>query len=284
MQGFWPIVVGTGLTLNDAQTTGKLSDVAREVLDILWTVQLADGGWKWPHCDYAPLEIDDHYGVTLAALTVGIAPGGYAETRRLARASKLRTYLKNNPPKSLHHRAMIAWCSIRVDGIATPEQRKQTLAELLALQLDDGGWSTAGFLKDWKVLARKDGQPLATATSDGYGTGFVIVVARELGIPADDPRLARGIAWLLSNQPRAASGLLAPRSTTVATLSPTRAVPSTYSPCRLAASCLADLSAPPNRTDSAVKHEITIVFESTRVCRDRRRGGDRWQPGERRGF
>ncbi len=200
-QGFYPIVIGAGLTFNDAQTTGKLSEVAREVLDIMWTVQREDGGWKWPHCDYAPLEIDDHYGVTLAALTVGIAPGGYAETPQ-ARAGleKLRMYFQNNPPKSLHHRAMLAWCSIRVDGIATKEQRDQALAELLALQLDDGGWSTAGFLTDWKGLARSDGQPLATKTSDGYGTGLVIVIARELGVPADDRRLARGIDWLLAHQ------------------------------------------------------------------------------------
>src|SRR5205823_5777364 len=81
-QGFWPVVVGTGLTFNDVQSTGKLSEVAREVLDIMWTVQREDGGWRWPHCDYAPLEIDDHYGVTLVALTVGIAPGSYAETTR----------------------------------------------------------------------------------------------------------------------------------------------------------------------------------------------------------
>jgi squalene-hopene/tetraprenyl-beta-curcumene cyclase len=200
-QGFWPIVVGAGLTFNDAQTTGKLSAVAREVLDIMWTVQREDGGWKWPHCNYAPLEIDDHYGVTLAALTVGIAPGGYAKTPP-ARAGleKLRTYLQNNPPKSLHHRAMLAWCSVRVDGIVTQQQRNETLAELLALQLDDGGWSTAGFLTDWQGLARKDGQPLATTTSDGYGTGLVIVIARELGLPADDRRLTRGIDWLLANQ------------------------------------------------------------------------------------
>ena len=95
---------------------------------------------------------------------------------------------------------MLAWASVRVDGIATPEQRDQTLAELLARQLDDGGWSTAGLLTDWKGLAREDGRPLATTTSDGYGTGFVIVVARELGVPADDPRLERGISWLLANQ------------------------------------------------------------------------------------
>jgi len=124
---------------------------------------------------------------------------GYAETPR-ARAGleKLRMYLKNNPPKSLHHRAMIAWCSVRIDGIATQAERNQTLADLLTLQLDDGGWSTSALLTDWQP--RGDGQPLETATSDGYGTGFVIVVARELGVPADDRRLTRGIDWLLANQ------------------------------------------------------------------------------------
>jgi len=95
---------------------------------------------------------------------------------------------------------MLAWGSTRVDGIATEEQRNQTLTELLALQLDDGGWPTAGLLTDWKGLARSDGQPLDTKTSDGYGTGFTIVIARELGVPADDPRLRRGIAWLHANQ------------------------------------------------------------------------------------
>lgn len=197
-QGFWPVVVGAGLTINDAQATGKLSDVAREVLDIVWTVQRADGGWKWPHCDYAPLEIDDHYGVTLAALAVGIAPDRYAETPQ-ARAGleKLRVYLKNNPPKSLHHRAMLAWCSVRLAGIATPADRDRALSDLLALQRDDGGWSTASFLSDWKEL---EPSPVALKASDGYGTGFVIVVARELGVSADDPRLKRGIEWLLTHQ------------------------------------------------------------------------------------
>ncbi len=199
--GFWPIVVGTGLTFNDAQTTGRLSDVAREVLDMMWTVQRADGGWNWPDCDYAPMEIDDHYGVTIAALSVGIAPGDYAQTpQSRAGLEKLRVYFANNPPKSLHHRAMLAWCSIRIDGIATEEQRQRTLSELLALQLDDGGWSTASFLTDWKGLARDDGKPLDTKTSDSYGTGMVIVIARELGVPADDARLQRGINWIHTHQ------------------------------------------------------------------------------------
>ncbi len=200
-QGFWPIVVGTGLTFNDLQSTGGLSPVAREVLDIMWTVQRADGGWKWPHCDYAPMEIDDHYGVTVALLTVGVAADNYQKTPQAqAGLEKVREYLKNNPPKSLHHRAMLAWCSVRVDGIASAQQRHTTLEELLALQLDDGGWSTSSFLTDWHGLERNDGQPMDTKTSDGYGTGLVLVIARELGVPADDARLQRGIDWLRTNQ------------------------------------------------------------------------------------
>ena len=33
-----------------------------------------------------------------------------------------------------------------------------------------------------------------------HATGFAIVVGRELGVSSDDPRLRRGIDWLLSNQ------------------------------------------------------------------------------------
>ena len=78
---------------------------------------------------------------------------------------------------------------------------------LLALQLEDGGWSTSGFLTDWKGLARDDGQPLDTQTSDGYGTGLVIVIARELGVPADDIRLRRHPMDTRQPARRAACGL-----------------------------------------------------------------------------
>ena len=39
--------------------------------------------------------------------------------------------------------------------------------------------------------------PLA---SDGYATGFAIYVARQAGVPAEDKRLQRGIAWLKAHQ------------------------------------------------------------------------------------
>lgn len=200
-QGFWTIVVGAGLTFNDLQTTGKLSDVSRSVLDLMWTVQRADGGWRWPDCDYAPLEIDDHYGVTLAAVIVGLAPDDYAKTGAAVEGlNQLRSYLQNNPPKSLHHRLMIAWASKRIDGIAGKRDRDAALEELLALQLEDGGWSTSGFLNDWKDLEQEEGRPLQTGVSDGYGTGFAMILSRELSLPAEDPRLQKAVKWVQTNQ------------------------------------------------------------------------------------
>ncbi len=195
------VVIAAGLVFNDVQTTGKLHSITRQALDLMWTVQREDGGWKWPQCGWPPMECDEHYGVTLAALIVGIAPDGYAETESARQGlEKIRAFLNSNPPMSLHHRAMIAWASRRVEGLASNRQRAKTVDELLALQLPDGGWSTPGLLADWKDLTRKDGKPHDTATSDAYATGFVLVVARELGVPSKDPRLGRGVDWLLKNQ------------------------------------------------------------------------------------
>jgi squalene-hopene/tetraprenyl-beta-curcumene cyclase len=195
------VVVAAGLTFNDLQTTGRLQPITRRALRVMWDSQRDDGGWTWHKAGYPPTESDDHYGVTLAALITGIAPDRYVETEEARRGlEKVRAFLKNNPPLSLHHRAMIAWASCHVDDLMNDQQRAKTLDELLALQRPDGGWSTPGLLADWKDFKRLDGKPQDTKTSDAYATGFVIVVARELGVSSDNPRLRRGIDWLLSNQ------------------------------------------------------------------------------------
>ncbi|NNE92332.1 MAG: squalene--hopene cyclase [Verrucomicrobiales bacterium] len=196
-----PVVVSTALVFNDLQTTGKMGPTTRESLDTMWKTQREDGGWKWAKCGWAPMEIDDHFGVTLAALTVGLAPENYAETEA-ARAglAKMRTYLENHPPKSLHHRVMIAWASLRVPDLMEAAEREAVLGEMLGIQLPDGGWSTPGFLADWKEYERKDGKPHDPKTSDAYGTGLALIFAREMGKPAADPALQRGVVWLKSNQ------------------------------------------------------------------------------------
>jgi squalene-hopene/tetraprenyl-beta-curcumene cyclase len=185
------------LAFNDAATTGKLHPVTRKALERMWTRQRDDGGFEWINCGWPPMESDNHFGATMAAVGVGVAPEAYAQSDAAkAGMEKLRGYLRANPGPTLHHRAMVLWAASFVDGILTTDERNAVTSELFAKQHDDGGWGLAT-LGDWK---RSDGLEQDTASSDGYGTGFVIYVLRRAGLPADDERLQKGITWLKKNQ------------------------------------------------------------------------------------
>jgi squalene-hopene/tetraprenyl-beta-curcumene cyclase len=185
------------LAFNDAKTTGKLHPLTRKALDRMWTLQQKDGGFKWLKCGWPPMESDDHFGVTFAALGVGVAPEKYAETPAAkAGLEKIRGYLKSNPAPTAHHRAMVLWASTYVDNLMTDEEKKACIDELLSLQRSGGGWGLAA-LGDWK---RADRKPQDKESSDGYGTGFVIYVLRRAGVPASHPKIVAGIKWLQTNQ------------------------------------------------------------------------------------
>jgi squalene-hopene/tetraprenyl-beta-curcumene cyclase len=185
------------LAFNDAQATGKLHPATRKALDRMWTVQRKDGGFNWLKCRWPPMESDDHYGATFAAIGVGVAPEEYAETPTAkAGMEKLRAYLKANPPPTVHHKAMVLWASTYVDGLLTDAEKKAAIDELLSLQRSGGGWGLAA-LGDWK---RSDKKPQDKESSDGYGTGFVIYVLRRAGVPATQPKIAAGVKWLQTNQ------------------------------------------------------------------------------------
>jgi len=191
------VMVASVLAQNDAQTTGKLHTITRRALDRMWTAQREDGGFTWMASNEPPSEIDDHYGVTMAAIGVGAAPDDYSRTAAAQQGlEKIRSYLRSNPPENMHHRAMRLLASLRVDGIMTEDDRKRVVEDLLALQKPDGGWGLAT-LGNWE---RADGAPQDMETSDGYGTGFAVYVLRRAGVPADDPRIQRGIAWLKTHQ------------------------------------------------------------------------------------
>jgi squalene-hopene/tetraprenyl-beta-curcumene cyclase len=165
----------------------------------MWTVQREDGAWRWPTgCAWPPMESDEHYGVTLAAIAVGTAPEGYIKTPAAQEGlAKIRAWLKKNPPPDVHHKAMILWGALSgVDGLMTADEQKAVVKELLAAEIPGGGWSFAD-LYPW---SRGDGKDQILGKSDGYGTGFVIFILRKAGVPASDPAIQRGIAWLKSNQ------------------------------------------------------------------------------------
>ncbi len=191
------VATAAALAYNDSLTTKKLHPVTKTALDRIWTVQQKDGGIKWLKCAWPPMENDDHYGVTLALLAVGVAPEGYAKTPQAQKGvAGLLRWLKANPPENSHHQAMLLWASIHLDGVQTKAQQQAAIKELLAKQLPDGGWS-ASSLGNWK---RGDKTEQALNTSDGYGTGFTVFLLRQAGVPASDPAIAKGVSWLKSNQ------------------------------------------------------------------------------------
>jgi squalene-hopene/tetraprenyl-beta-curcumene cyclase len=191
------VVAAMGLAVSDADGGGKLHPLTRKALDRMWTVQKPNGGWDWLKCGWPPMESDDYYGATIALLATGRAPENYASTPAAQEGiRKVREYLGKNAPPSLHHKGMLFWASKHIEGLMTAEEQKKTVDELLALQRPDGGWGVASFLP-WK---RADGKEQDLAASDGYGTGYVIHLARLGGIPATDERIAKGIAWLKANQ------------------------------------------------------------------------------------
>ncbi len=191
------VATAAALAFNDAATTGKLHPLTRTALDRMWTVQQKEGGWNWLKCNWPPMESDDHYGVTLAAIAVGVAPDDYAATPMAQQGLvSIRRYLQANPPPTLHHQAMLLWASSYLPELQSNEEKAATVAQLLALQKSDGGWGLAT-LGNWQ---REDQEPQDLETSDGYGTGFVLFVLRRSGMaPAEKP-LQRGLQWLKSHQ------------------------------------------------------------------------------------
>lgn len=191
------VAAAAALAYNDAATTGHLHETTRAALERMWTLQKADGGWSWLKCDWPPMESDDHYGVTLAAIAVGAAPDGYASSEDAQKGLLgIRRWLAENPPPTMHHRAMLLWAASYLPDLLTADEQQETVRQLLDLQKSDGGWGLAT-LGNW---SREDETPQDTVSSDGYGTGFVLFVLRRSGLPASAEPAQRAVAWLKTHQ------------------------------------------------------------------------------------
>jgi len=207
------VATAAALAFNDAASTGKLHPLTRATLDRMWAIQRPDGAWNWFDCNLPPMEDDDYYGTALAAVAIGHAPDNYKSTEAAQKGiDRLRGYLRATPAPHLHHRALLMWASMGLDGLIDAKERERTIAELLTKQRPDGGWSLTSLGR----FERRDGTPNPEdAPGDGYGTGYVIHVLRQSGMPADAEPIRRGIAWLKTHQ--RVSGRWFTRSPTVNT-------------------------------------------------------------------
>lgn len=196
--GTYVVVTALALAFHDRQRGGELHPATRAALDRMWKGQRPTGEWDWLKCNWPPMEHDDYYGATLAALAVGVAPGDYAKTDAArAGVERLRAYFKKTPPPDLHHRVMLLWASTKLDGLLSADEQKQAVAELKAKQRADGSWALPA-LGAYKRHDGTDNDP--AGPGDGYATGLAVYVLRQAGVRADDPAVAGGARWLRANQ------------------------------------------------------------------------------------
>ncbi|MDE0959979.1 MAG: terpene cyclase/mutase family protein [Planctomycetota bacterium] len=187
------------LAISDIRSDGKLSTETRKALDHMWSLQDEDGGWSaWLKCGWPPFESDDHFGVTLAAVAAGVLPQSYRETDGAAAGiQRLRGWLRDHPPRNLHHKGMMLWAASGLVGLVEDETQQKWSRELLAAQRPDGGWRLvdvgAGKWKRSEEIAEK-------LPSDAYATAFSIFALRQAGIAVDQTQLQRGLQWLRSSQ------------------------------------------------------------------------------------
>ena len=200
--------VAIGLASWDAHVSGKLSDETRSGLDLMLKVQSEDGSWNNIDC-WPPFESSSYHGATVAAMALATAPGYLDELKkdgRIGQVEKLKTYLRQTTPPHDYGRLLLLWASTRMAGLLEREQQEEIIQMVFSHQQKDGGWSMRTFStpENWgggsraeKLRAEPD---FATPASDGHQTGLAVIVLRDAGIEAEDPRIGKAVNWILANQ------------------------------------------------------------------------------------
>jgi squalene-hopene/tetraprenyl-beta-curcumene cyclase len=170
--------------------------------------------------------ITTRFELTVQAMRAMVtAPGwleGLKEPELLTRVKRIKTFLRDHKPLNDYELALKLQLANLSPELVSKEERDAAIAMLWRKQLPDGGWSTRRMsdLMKWRVEAHpptasrpwkeamdptvvKLIQNLPDAAdpgSDPYMTAFAVVLLRESGVPADDKRIQRGVAWLKENQ------------------------------------------------------------------------------------
>jgi hypothetical protein len=189
---------------------GLFGTDTRQAFAQMWALQIQTGdmkgGFPWLNFHLEPWESPSatYWGGTLAALAVARAPASYgSDPAVVPQIEELRTYMRGGlTGQSLYSRTLILIADSELHGIADPAQREAIVADLIAAQAPDGGWSLPA-LAPWQ---RVDKTPLPT-TSDGYATAIVALALRESALPSASAALARARHWLITHQDKATGAI-----------------------------------------------------------------------------
>jgi squalene-hopene/tetraprenyl-beta-curcumene cyclase len=202
------IYAAAGLAQWDFHVTKSLSPETDQALRLMFEIQLPTGTWGSADC-WPPYESDAFHEATVAVLAVAAAPGWLGNLKDpllVAGVERLKHYLRTERPPHDYGRTLLLRASTRMPDLLDKKQQHELVDMIWKHQLDDGGWSVRTFAapEAWGRGNRADklrGEPeYRRPSSDGHETGMAIVVLREAGVPAADPRIQRAVAWLLRNQ------------------------------------------------------------------------------------
>ena len=202
----------SGLASWDKHVLGKLSEHTDRSLRHTLTLLGEEGFFRTIKQVEIPY-ITTHFELTVQATrAITTAPGWLANLKDadlLARVERMKKFLHEHEPVNGYELALKLQLAVLMPDIVPPPVRAAATAMLWRQQQPDGGWSTRRMsdLMKWhetmdpKVVAMIQEEPdAASPASDPYMTAFAIVLLRESGVPADDARIQKGIAWLKANQ------------------------------------------------------------------------------------
>ncbi len=220
-----PVWRSLGLASWDKHVTGKLSEHTDKSLRHMLSI-LPDGGFyktiKLVEIPY----ITTRFELTVqAARAIATAPGWLENVKDadvIANVNRMKKRLREHQPVSDYELAMKLRLATLFPELVPQETRDAATAMLWRQQQPDGGWSTRRMsdVMNWRqerfpptakmtwttamdpqVVAIIQGEPdAASPASDAYMTAFAVILLRESGQPASDPRIQRAVAWLKSNQ------------------------------------------------------------------------------------
>jgi squalene-hopene/tetraprenyl-beta-curcumene cyclase len=215
----------SGLASWDKHVEGKLSEHTERSLRHTVMILPDDNMYDTIKLIEIPY-ITTRFELTVQALRAMVtAPGWLANLKEgelLARIERIKDFLRDHPPLNDYELALKLQLANLMPELVSQEERAAAIAMLWAKQLPDGGWSTRRMsdLLKWRVEVHPptERQPwteamdptvvaliknlpdAASPGSDPYMTAFAIVLLRESGVPASDPRLQRGLALLKETQ------------------------------------------------------------------------------------
>jgi len=203
------VYVAAGLAAWDANVAHRLSPQTGQALELMFRLQRDNGAWISNDC-WPPFESSAYQLATIAASAAGMAPG-WLNTEEAgddkARLDRLKRYLREE--RSLqgdYDRTALLWAASKLPGLLDTSTTGELMAMVASHQRPDGGWSIRTFAapdqwgKGNRAEKLRSEPEFANPPSDGHMTGLAIMALRGAGLPANDPRLQRGVSWLLHNQ------------------------------------------------------------------------------------